>query len=783
MRGKTAGFEQSGAPVSVVLETISSSGTPPRTVIKDAQSAHAIKRQLIRADIGRSRQRSVLKQMYDGHPPHDPAELNKRGLGDMSNVNMKRMAAAVNLQVDSELDCQFDNWPLVSVGIEYGIGTKGHNFSEIVTEEYNRTLLRWPEHYDIRAKSNFNRVFYGYGPTYFEDSQNWRPLAADNGQIYFDREADTNLVNNDIVSIRRTWRLHELYRKIEDEATATKLGWNVKAVRMAIIASATSNQNQQNYSWNLWEKWDRQIKGNDLYWSYVSPGAILYDLLATEYDGTISRRLLTENDTDQILYTKYNAGKNLRHTICPFFLSKQESLIHSIRGLGAQVYSVLKMLDKIDNRIFDMTLIGGSIVIQPKTSVARDKLNALNLGPVTVIPADTNFIPMNFPTLSQGGIVTHNMLMQTVAQTSGEYQASAQSTQTGEAATATQNNNDLAMLSQRSSSQRNQLFNELDNEYYQMFKRLANPNLPDKCTPRGKSEWCVEARDFQRRCLDRGVPMGALQEPYLQSVKATRPIGTGSPMARSQQSAKLLSRLPLIQNQQAREMIIKDSFTADFGPALTRRYFPAVPGKQLVDTAKLAQLENAGMQDGHSFDVMDYEDAVVHLGIHLPMLMQATQGLTQASAQQGQPADMAAIGKVYSLLSVGLPHCSAHLQRIAGDPTQKQGVESVVNILRQLDSTANHLQFQLKTAASAQQRASIAQSQQQTVDAAKLQIDAQKLQLAERKQSHKEQVDSVNLSLKLKQAQQDFHINDLNASLQVRQALMPPQNNDTTGSI
>lgn len=761
----------------VLLETINSSGTPPRSVIKDGKSAHAIKRQLMQADIGRSRQRAVLKSMYDGHPPHDPAELAKRGLADMSNVNMKRMAAAVNLQVDSDQDCQFDNDPLVSVFTEFGTGNKGFEFSQILTEEFNRTLIRWPGHYDVRAKSNYNRIFYGYGPTYFEDEYNWRPFAANTGQVYFDKDSDTDLSKNDLLSIKRVWRLHELYRKIEDPVEATKLGWDVDAVRKAIIRAASNNQNDDKYTRNLWETWNNQVKGNDLYWSYVAPGIVLYDLLAVEYDGIISRRILTENDTEDILYIKYNAGKDLRSMLCPFFLSKQESLVHSIRGLGAQIYSVLKMLDKIDNRIFDMTLIGGSIVIQPKTSGARDKLNSLNLGPVTVIPADTNFIPMNFPTLSQGGIVTHNMLMQTVSQTSGEYQSSAQSTQTGEATTATQNNNDLAMLSQRSSSQRNQLFNELDNEYYQMFKRLANPNLPDPCTPRGKSEWCTEARDFQKRCLDRGIPIGALQEPYLQSVKATRPIGAGSPMARSQQASKLLSRLPLIQNQQSRELIIKDSFTADFGPSLTRRYFPAVPGKQLVDTAKLAQLENAGMQDGHSFDVMDYEDAITHLSIHLPMLMQAAQSLTQASAQAGQPADMGTIQKVYSLLAVGLPHCSAHLARIAGDHTQKQGVEMVTNTLRQLDSTANHLQFQLKSAASAQQRKAIAQSQQQTVEAAKLQLEAQKLNLSKQKQTHKEQVDSVNLSIKLKKAGQDFHINDLNAALAVQNSQQQQQDN------
>lgn len=757
------------------LQTISLDGTPPRSVIADAASAHAIKRHMIRADIGRSAQRAIIKNMYDGHPPQDQAELLKRGIGDMSNTNMKRMAAAVNTLTDSDLDAQFETNPLFSVVTEWG--NKGPQWSEGITEEFNRSMDRWAEYYSVRAKSSFNRNFYGYGPTYFEDCYNWRVIAADTGQVYFDKDADVNLDNNDVVMFRKTWRLHELYRKIEDPVVAEKMGWDVEATRKAIYIAATSKDTSADaYSSRLWETWSNKIKGNDLYWSSVAPGIVLYDLLAVEYDGTVSRRLLTEDDTDAILHTSYKAGKSIRETLCPFFISRQESLVHCIRGYGANIYGVLKMLDKIDNRIFDMTLIAGSIVIQPKTSGARDQLNALNLGPVTVIPSEVNFVQTQFPSNSQNGIVTHNMLMQAMSQVSGEYQSATQSTQTGEAPTATQNNNDVAMLARRSSSQRNQLFMELDNEGWQMFKRISNPNLPDKCTKAGKSEWCQEARLFQKRILDRGIPLSALQEPYLQSVKATRPIGAGSAIARVQQAHELIGMMPLVQNAQAKELMLKDAFTAIFGPALTKRYFPAIPGIQLQSTAKTAQIENNQFQDGHSLEVMDNEDAVTHLAIHLPLLMSAAQSVeTQpdAPAQEGQPQNMDIKGKVYALLSIALPHCSAHLQRIAGDPTMKKEVDMIVNVMRKLGATANHLQFELKAAASQQQRAAVSQAQQQTTDAAKLQLDAQKLQLAQRKQGHKEQIDNVNTQLKVAKAQQDLHLNDLDASLRVREFAKP----------
>jgi len=753
------------------LATIDSAGTPPRSVIGSPAAAHGIKSQMVMADIGRARQRAVLKQNYDGHPPYDPAELKKRSLQDMTNINFKRPKALMDTNVDSYLDAQFETAEQARVCIEYGISTQGHDFSQTVTDEYNNTLERWAGFYSVMNKSNFNRVCYGSGMLYFEDNVNWRPQPAEVGQVLVDKDADTNLDNLDIILIRRNWRLHQMYRMIEDPVTASKLGWNVEAVRTAIIRAAEKDQTQT-YSIKLWEEWNNRIKGNDIYLSYVSPGMDCYDLITKEYDGRLSRRLLTAEDTDSILYQANDVGDHFNQVICPFFLTEQESLWHSIRGYGAQLYNIFKALDKIDCRILDMTFIGASLVIQPTTAVAADKLNTLNLGPVTVLPPGVNYVTTSFPNLSQGPIITHNMLMQTYQQTSGEYQASMQQTQTGEAPTATQNNNDLQTLARLSSSLMNHFFNNLDGLHKEMFRRLSNPNLPDPSTPSGKSEWCREARRFQKRVLDRGVPLGALREPYLQSVHANRAMGHGSTSSRDQKANELTGMLPMLQNSQARDLAVKDIFTAKFGSKITKRYFPAIPGKQLASTAKVAELENAGMMTGASFDVMDYEDAVTHLSIHMPMLMNAAQSLTQASGAQGQAPDMAAIQKVYSLLSVGLPHCSAHLQRIAGDPTQKQVVDVVVNALRKLDSTATHLQFQLKTAASAAQREAVQQAGQQTEAAAKLQLDAAKLGLAAQKQRHKESVDGINLAIKLKQATHDLNMDQLQAALQIHQAVM-----------
>lgn len=760
-------------------------GVAPRTVIADGQSAHAIKRRLIAADLTRNKQRTTLKAMYDGHPPYNPRELADRGQGDRSNVNMKRAKALTDQVSDSYLDMQFETPTFADVTIEYGLtNTKGVYFSRWATDEFNRTLDRWRGFYDVMAKSNFNRCYFGSGPLYFENRLNWRPFSAQTGQIFVDKDAPTDITKVDIVLLKRMWPLHEIWRYVEKKDVAEKMGWNVPAVLDAMERAQMENQATQKSAFDF-EWFLQSMKSNDIYWSYVSPQLMTYEMLTVEYDQSVSLRLMTDWDSKEVLYTCYNVADRMERMVFPFFLTKQEGVWHEVRGYGAQLYNVLKALDLIDNQILDMTIISGTLVIKPQTAAAYDKLNMVRLGPITVIPPGVDYVNATWPNLSSGGIITHNMLMQTLQQTTSEYQPRGDATQQGEAPTATQVNADLNSMARMGASQINQFYNELDGLYMEMFRRLANPNLPDKNSYLGKQTWCVEARDFQERCARRGIPLKALQEPYLQSVKATRSIGNGSQAQKSAKANELTQMLPLIQNRDARNLIVRDIFSAKFGNKLTTRYFPTETSIALRSDTKTAELENAGMKAGNQFDVLDHEDAVIHLNIHLPLMGQMAQSTQPQQGQMvasPQAENMQNVQQVFSFLAIALPHCAQHLQVISSDPTEAQNVKMFGQAMQQISKIAQQLALKLRNAASAAQKQAIAQAQQQTAEAMHMQVEAAKLQLATRKQSHKEQIDAAKLQLSIAKTKQDMvkgnqdmHLNDLTAALQIQNAAIQNQ--------
>src|ERR1700749_3079024 len=241
-------------------------GEPPRSVIKDGQSAHAIKRRLISADLPRSKGRTVIKSMYDGHPPFDPKDLRDRGQGDRNNVNMRRAKTMTDQMSDSYLDQQFETPTFGDVSIEYGLTNyKGTDYSRIATDEFNRSLMRWNGFYDVMAKSNFNRCFYGVGPLYFENKLNWRPFAAQAGQVFVDKDAPTDISKVVVGLLQRMLPLNVIWRYIEDQSKASSMGWNVPAVKAAMeraqMANQATQQNTFDFEWFL-----QSLKGNDIYW-------------------------------------------------------------------------------------------------------------------------------------------------------------------------------------------------------------------------------------------------------------------------------------------------------------------------------------------------------------------------------------------------------------------------------------------------------------------------------------------------------------------------------------
>lgn len=741
-----------------MLQTLSPDGQVPKGVVSDGYAAHAIKNRLIIDDMGRSIKRSKLKHLINGGAPFDEATRRKQGREQEPNVNFMRAYSMAQEKVDSYWDLMTETIRHFDVGIEWGSIWQSEDASEIVSTEFQRLISRWHGFHDLNAQSDFNRVYFGCGLQYFPDNLTWQPRAADAGDFFIPKSTTTRLEDLQVIMFRRRYTASQLYSKIADPEKAAQVGWNVKAVRKAI--SEASQQEPQFQTWQSWEEMERMIKAHDLYMSTcICPTISTMHLLSQEFDGSITLQIVTElNDNTELLYEKKKWSESFNRVINPFFISKQDGYWHAVNGLGAQFFNVLSLLDRLDNHMVWMTMIGSSLVIQPQTANDFEKLNMVSLGGVTVLPPGVNLQTTAFPNLSTNSLATRSVLQQTLQNTTGAFLVRSEDINSNQQ-TATEVATRISQLAKVSGSQQNQWSTAWSQWSYQMFRRATNPNLnPDSC-----HEWEREACCFQKRLREKleeiGVPYAATQENYLQYVRHVRSTGNGSPAMRMMQAQQFIPMIPMITNPAAQERAKKDVISWTLGYKTAERYFPDNLPKQETNEMWQAMIENTTLNGGTAIPVMDGQNPQIHAGVHLAEISKQAIAYTQQQLDQ----------QVFLQALTGhLPHIGQHLQLMQNDPTTRQQFDVFAQQFAELNRLATAVEQRVGESIQAQQQQALKMAQEQQQAMQINPIEVARLQLDTQKQEHREQMDKAKLAMKVPEQRQKAAIADVNTALAIK---------------
>jgi len=256
-------------------------------------------------------------------------------------------------------------------------------------------------------------------------------------------------------------------------------------------------------------------------------------------------------------------------------------------------------------------------------------------------------------------------------------------------------------------------FMDLDQLYYQMYMRASDPNTIDE-----------EAKKFQKRCHDFGVPTIALRN--LDYVRAARTAGYGSPQMRAVRSQRMLPYMGMLP-ESGRYNWIRDEIISIAGPENLDRYFP----EQKFPTHDQweANVENGLMHAGQHVMIADGQNHAVHADVHLTSLEAMIQMAN--SLYQNSPVDsgLHAMVKLQMYGQIETPHINAHMQLLANDRVHQQQFRalqtrlgSLVNVFRQVDAIVEQGQER-------QQRLGQQQQTAQTEDQIKMQSAQNEMQI------------------------------------------------------
>lgn len=739
------------------FQQIDDTGKVPSSRLTDVKVARKIVSKMVDNYAKRSKVHALVKGLVDGNPPFRQSDLDRNGQKYRSNFNTGESVAFLEVAKTSYYDLFSEVPRLATVVVSTG-SEKDAEWSEIITEEFDRLQKKDKSlDFDIQL-SHHDMVLYGSGPMVWEDDHDWRSHPVRFVDVYLPENSSSNHHNWSCLAIRYKYTSTRLYELIKDEETAAKVGWNVKATKLALLRATDKSLTQ--FDDRLWEDFQQKIRNNSFNEEEVDPDIEIFRLLYREFpapdeeEGKISECWLTlkntstELDPDDFLFSRERVFGSWDQVVSPFFIDKGDGTAHSVKGIGVRMYKLLVTKMRLENATVDAAFARSAIMFQTSNAKSVKNASLVHLGPYTVLPKDLTLVPVN----NTGGVLDAPMgvsksLENTLSANLSQFRQRID-TQKGNPRTATEIEANLAQQSILGKTQIARYYSQADEWFSERFRRAFSPEVSEN-RPGGKL-----ALEFQNRCRTRGVPVGIIPIDMI-AVRATRAVGQGSAFLRSRTLKEMLATLGPSLPEAGRKTLLKDTIAAETGRHMVERYYPdggeLSPSEQ--EQKSEAMQENAMFKIGAPAFLTDLQDDYIHTVTHLEAM-----GLAAQSLQQG--------GKLIDVLTflenAGV-NVAGHLDRFKDDELRAPDVSAMIQQFNNFGKLADQLRKQIE-----QEQKQQAQQRARTQDAM---TDAQiKTAKAEHDMMLKEAKAEQQMSMKEEQARQSMALKDATTAASINRS-------------
>lgn len=687
-------------------------GKRSETRVKDARSARALVRRLVQEDEIRSKRRTTVKGLIDGNAPYPSEALRNAGLAWQTNLNLMEGKALM----DSSAVPYYSMFAGAETYVEVCFGYGPENPDAIrwggfAARRFHNMLKRWPGFEWQMQQASFWQRMHGIGPVIYERDGDWRFRSLESGALLVPRNSPSSFDRRIPYAVARfKYRTHELFGFIRDEDEAKAQGWNIEAVRAAIKQSwrqpGSQTQAQQ------WEQMQRSLKNDDLFTSYNECDEIhVAHIYVNEYSGKVTHLIVTESPLvtegygidetmeKAFLYQHVAKYDGMEQLGIVFFQDIGDGTWHSVRGLADLAFKHLEVLNRLDCRMIDGAFIDGGIVLQPEGQRDIDKIQSIQWGPFTVLPAGLKMQQGRMSGQLEGTMAVSRTVRNGLSNNIGMFnqRSVAREDGRGEAVTAEQIRAQVAKESTLSQGQMALQYLTLDRLYAEMFRRASDPNTDDE-----------EALRFQRECEEDGIPREAFDR--VEYVRANRAAGFGSPQMAFMQLSQLMPIVPSLPTDGQRaysDLMIQATVGAEKVRLLNPEHH--VPS----DDDTVAAMEALMFDTGRQPPIASGQDDVLHVQAHLADAANKLMPLRDA-IEGGDKPDPSAMQQASVYITAMSRHTEEHLLRMRTNPMQRQFVKQFENQLKQVVDFDGKLRGEL---IKAQRAAQVAAEEQQNAAA------------------------------------------------------------------
>lgn len=691
-----------------------------------------------------------LKGQLDGNPPYDQSVLTANAESWRSNFNPMEAQAKRDKAITPHYDLYSSGPYYFFVRTRYGKNDEERDtFSKRISQLANRAVDEWYDFDDQNQTMIQDKVWFGKGFLFWPDENDWHYDYIPQDKVLVPNGSKTNVEKLTVMALLIDYKVDELWEMAGGDSAKDR-GWNRAAVLEAIWNATPRDPTTGTVPDYLGLQ--QQLNDNDVFQGYSCEIIHTAHFLVKEFDGKITHGILTldplknvSSSPDKPIYQDdwlfHSPGRydNWRQIIAPFFLKNSEGSWKGASGMGKDLFSILEARARLWNSTWDLAFLDTGVWLQAKTPKAVQDIPLIQAGVFNVIPPDFEAQQ----TQIRGNIESPAEMIQlsdTLLQNNtGIYNQPFMDRQKGNPPTLGQVNLAYTDRTQLSNSMVARFYRQLDPFYSELCRRLFRD------------------KKFRKTVEEEGLPLEAIEPKYVDSVKASRVIGNGSPQARQLAINQTASLFPAL-NEEGKSNWIDDAIAANADQTTVERWNPKRKDEQPSDHMNTAALENAALKEGAPVYVTPTQNDVIHLQEHFKGMAQAMASLKQV----GDPQSVVAFTD-----SVGA-HSGQHLQRLAADKTRKGAYQALLQQFKQLGQAADQVKEMVKQQMQQGAKQRTQAKQMDAMTQAKLRKEQLGMQTKLEKHRQQMQLKSESHRQDLVRRQQDMALNDAKTAAEIR---------------
>lgn len=673
----TKNGEQSDAYGAAVNQPDLTSGLKPRRrAIRDAAQAKSIITTLETSGRERNIKNARIMAKYNSEKPYAQEALVAEGLSWKSNFTTKplpmlidKVAPRFTKAVDGVK--YFTNSALPD-GVE-GSGVKTEAFRREITATV-RAHPDWANFCNDLAQEN---ALFGFAAVAWLDEFHWMPKFFRQDEFFVPSGTKQSPTGVQVITLKETFLLHELFSLIEDKESATTRGWDVKATVEALNESMPVDRKSQHSSWERIH--EDMLRESNLGMSFESgPRAVtVWHLLATEIDGKISHYIFLDKSF-KVLFTSEDQFDSMQDALALFAFQQGNGKLQGSKGIGRELYSMAGILDRSRNEVVDRLNLAGKIIIQADDKALR-KFKMSVVGNAILIGQGYTISDRKLDSGVEPFLKLDEFLTSLLDQMAG---ATTPKVFEGERVTKAQ----VEFFAQREEETRDSIIGRWLVQFARAMttiqKRLCDANTADK-----------DAKEMQKRLLEimtREELNQLANQPVAETVRDYTELKRQQIVVIAQEG-----RGNPLYNQRELEM---QKVTAQVDEEFANKVIlPEEDPTVVAEQTRLQQLELliiAGQ--GAEVPVSPRDNHIVHLGIIMPLIEQTAQTAVQ---------DPNAVGTLQALLV----HAEQHVEAALQSGTSEKELSEVTTVLTQLRSKMDDIAKSAEEQAAAAEAAAAAE--------------------------------------------------------------------------